>query len=184
MAVREDTRRNRELILLVADQAFSADEHHISLEKIAKRAGLSGATAYRRLPNRRSLAAAVTARWTAMLQHVVSAEPALEFHDVLRAVMSAQATMRPLEKNMDSCSDAQRQKSAKALLAALTPAFERARENGSPREDLRPEDLLLLTMFSAGLGHCRPGTDAAARSNGSSTCCFTASSPSPQRTPF
>jgi AcrR family transcriptional regulator len=58
-AERADARRNREQLLAVATAAFAAAEEPVSLEAIAREAGVGIGTLYRHFPNREALTEAV-----------------------------------------------------------------------------------------------------------------------------
>lgn len=58
-AVRADARRNRELLLEAARQAFSSGADNVPLDAIARKAGVGIGTLYRHFPTRDALAEAV-----------------------------------------------------------------------------------------------------------------------------
>jgi AcrR family transcriptional regulator len=57
--VRADARRNYEALLAAADELFTAYGPDVSLDEIARRAGVGNATLYRHFPDRRDLLVAV-----------------------------------------------------------------------------------------------------------------------------
>lgn len=59
MAVRADARRNRERLLATAAAAFAASDGPVSLETVARDAGVGIGTLYRHFPNREALIEAV-----------------------------------------------------------------------------------------------------------------------------
>ncbi|MCU1661189.1 MAG: Transcriptional regulator, TetR family [Pseudonocardia sp.] len=59
---RADGRRNRIRVLQAAEQAFAADGGSVSLERIARLAGLGAGTVYRHFPTKESLLEAVLTR--------------------------------------------------------------------------------------------------------------------------
>ncbi|MGN6335261.1 TetR/AcrR family transcriptional regulator [Mycobacterium sp.] len=59
MAVRSDARRNRERLLQAAAAAFTAHGAAVSLESIARDAGVGIGTLYRHFPNREALVEAI-----------------------------------------------------------------------------------------------------------------------------
>ncbi|TIV95407.1 MAG: TetR/AcrR family transcriptional regulator [Mesorhizobium sp.] len=85
-ALRADAQRNRDKLVEVAAQAFSADGVDASLEEIAKRAGVGIGTLYRHFPTREHLVEVVYRREVEGLCHAAEelardhpADVALEF---------------------------------------------------------------------------------------------------------
>src|SRR5258708_19110255 len=54
-AMRADARRNRQLILAAADEAFAAEGIGVPIDDIARRAGVGAGTLYRHFPTKESL---------------------------------------------------------------------------------------------------------------------------------
>jgi AcrR family transcriptional regulator len=52
---RADARRNRERLVAAATQAFASGEHPVSMDSVAKRAGVGSGTLYRHFPTRGDL---------------------------------------------------------------------------------------------------------------------------------
>src|SRR5438132_13734134 len=78
-ALRQDAQRNRELILAAAREEFREQGLDVSLEEIARRAGVGIATLYRRFPTRDALIEAVFEDHVASF--VALAEEALQNED-------------------------------------------------------------------------------------------------------
>lgn len=57
--MRADARRNYEALLVAADELFTAHGPNVSLDEIARHAGVGNATLYRHFPDRRDLLVAV-----------------------------------------------------------------------------------------------------------------------------
>ncbi|MGF7237578.1 MAG: TetR/AcrR family transcriptional regulator [Frankia sp.] len=156
---RNDARRNREAILRAAEAAFADDSCAVPLHEIARRTGLGRATVYRHFPDRHALAVAVAAQNLEALRGVVSADEGerLSFRDLLHAVLSRQASMRPLGALMRELPARDQQHHAKTLIGVLTPPFRRAQAEGQLRPDLEPADLLLvLAMLNGALVEAIP----------------------------
>src|SRR5215469_1716418 len=66
---RADARRNRERVLRTAQQAFAAEGLSVSLDEIARRAGVGPGTVHRHFPAKEALYLAVA---TDMLQQLVA----------------------------------------------------------------------------------------------------------------
>ncbi|NLU73312.1 TetR/AcrR family transcriptional regulator [Streptomyces sp. HNM0575] len=71
---RADARRNREKLLVAARAAFAAADDAVSLESVAREAGVGIGTLYRHFPTREALVEAV---YSAELDDVVTSAPAL-----------------------------------------------------------------------------------------------------------
>ncbi|GAA0265907.1 helix-turn-helix domain-containing protein [Cryptosporangium japonicum] len=128
---RLDARRNRDLILRVAAEAVTRDGELVSLDDVARRAGLGRATVYRHFPDRYALGFAVAAERLAELARRLEAA---SFRELLHAVLVEQQLFRELP----------RRRYTDALLAVLRPAFHRAHEEGRLRKDLELADLPIV----------------------------------------
>lgn len=71
---RSDARRNRELLLATATEAFAGAEEQVSLEAVARRAGVGIGTLYRHFPTREDLVEAV---YRSELDRLLAAGPRL-----------------------------------------------------------------------------------------------------------
>lgn len=151
---RVDARRNREVILRVAEEVFAQDSGAVSLAEIARRAGLSRATVYRHFRDRQALGAAHAARELATLRRIVKAADGKHgcFRHLLHLVLSTQVARRPLVCLFRELPARDQRRCAGALVAALTPAFRRAQARGELRDDVAPTDLVLVfEMIEAAL---------------------------------
>jgi AcrR family transcriptional regulator len=151
--MRADARRNRQLLLAAALDAFAehgADD--ASLDEIARRAGVGIGTLYRHFPTRRALLEAVYRDQVedicAGARDLAAAAPPVEaLHQWLRALMTFGATKRNLAGSLMSgpeksevalsCSTMVRE-AAGTLLAA-------AQRSGDIRPDVDATDLLRLS---------------------------------------
>jgi AcrR family transcriptional regulator len=150
--LRADAQRNRDRLLAVAVEAFSHDGADVTLEAIAKQAGVGIGTLYRHFPTRQALLEAVyrdqvelmCARGSELLD---SAPPEEALVTWLRALVQFGSTKRSLTSallaNLDkdsellsSCSAMMRQ-SADALLT-------RAQDAGVVRRDAQSVDVLRM----------------------------------------
>jgi AcrR family transcriptional regulator len=162
---RTDARRNREVILRVADEAFTQGSGVVPLEEIARRAGLGRATVYRHFPDRRALGAAVAAEQLTALRQIVRAAEGerRSFRDLLQMVLCAQISRRPLVHLLRELPDRDRHQHANALIAVLTTPFRQAQAEGRLRTDLAPTDLaLVFEMINAGVEAVPATADRAA----------------------
>jgi len=153
-ARRSDARRNRAAILRAAVEAFTGGCGTVTVQGIARRAGVGQATVYRHFPDRRTLAVAVLREHLAALERMVAAaagEPAA-FRSLLRDVLLAQASMRPLVTVLRQLPAREQRWCADQVLAVLTGPFRRSQEAHHLRRDVQLSDLpLVFAMLEATL---------------------------------
>ena len=155
-----DARRNREVILRVADEAFGESDE-VALDEVARRAGLGRATVYRHFPDRRALGLAVATERLAWLERLADRlDPgACQFRELLLAALTAQVTRRPLVRLFTRLPARYQHQYSAALIAVLEPAFRRAQAEGRVRPDVDVSDLVLIfEMIEAALSGGFPGT--------------------------
>lgn len=86
--LRADAQRNRERILLAAEEVFVERGANVALEEVAKRAGVGIGTLYRRFPTREELlAAAYSARFLLFAETSLSRDEQLDPLSAMRAFM-------------------------------------------------------------------------------------------------
>jgi AcrR family transcriptional regulator len=143
---RSDARRNRIAILRAADEALTHGREPLPLPEIARLAGLGRATVYRHFPDRRALAVAVMGEQLAGLEGLVGelAEDPAGFREILRTVLTAQATMRPLVALLGELPADDQRRNAAQLVEALRPSLLRAQAAGLVRADVEPGDLTVV----------------------------------------
>lgn len=165
---RSDARRNRAAILRAATEAFTRGGEIVPLGQIARLAGVGQATVYRHFPDRRALVVAVIGEQLALLARAVrdgAGEPAA-FRALLRAVLLAQATMRPLITLLRQLPARDQQRYVEQLITVLSGPFRRSQEAGLLRHDVELGDLvIILAMMETALETVtdRAGRDAAVR---------------------
>ena len=152
--MRADARRNRELLLAAALEAFTergADD--TSLEEIARRAGVGIGTLYRHFPGRTALLEAVYTDQVAALcqraDELLATEPP---GAALAAWMRELAEFSATKQNLTSALAADYDKDAPVfsacrddLLAAAATLLTRAQQAGAVRPDVQALDLLRLS---------------------------------------
>lgn len=141
MPRRLDARRNREAILRVATEVFARGGEFVSLDDIARRAGLGRATVYRHFPDRNALGLAVAAERLAAIARRFDGLP---FRELLHTVLRMYVEHRSLVKLFRELPERAQRRYTDALLAVLRPAFRRAQEDGSLRRDVQLTDLPLI----------------------------------------
>ena len=160
MPRRLDARRNREVILRVAAEAFARGGDLVTLDDVARRAGLGRATVYRHFPDRTALGVAVAGeRLAALARRFEEAS----FREVLAAVLRTQVQHRSLVKLFRDLPERAQRRHTDALLAVMRPAFRRAQEDGSLRRDVQLTDLpIVFEMVEGALAGGPSATDRSA----------------------
>jgi AcrR family transcriptional regulator len=149
--VRADARRNRELLLDAAVRAFANDGADVTLDAIAKSAGVGIGTLYRHFPTRDAL---VEAAYRQELAHLCEAVPGL-----LRSLPPDEATRTWMDRFIDymttkrymagalqaviaSGGDPYAQSRGR-LIAAITALLDAGVNAGTLRSDVEPNDVLV-----------------------------------------
>jgi AcrR family transcriptional regulator len=149
--VRADARRNRQRLLETAVRAFTKDGADVTLEAIAKTAGVGIGTLYRHFPTRDAL---VEAAYRQELAHLCDAVPGL-----LRSLPADEATRAWMDRFIDymttkrymagalqaviaSGGDPYAESRAR-LIAAITTLLAAGISAGALRADVEPNDVLL-----------------------------------------
>jgi AcrR family transcriptional regulator len=147
---RSDARRNRERLLETAAAAFAAADGPVSLEAIARGAGVGIGTLYRHFPTREALIEAV---YRAELAEVsASAADLLQCHspaEALRLWMTRYAEFVAAKKGMAESLRAifdsgavERSETRASIVGAVSALLEAGGADGSLRSDLRPDDVV------------------------------------------
>jgi len=156
--VRTDAQRNRSAVLAAAASVFAEHGLEVSLNEIARRAGVGNATLYRHFPTREALVAEVFA--DQLEQYLDSAERAAAAEDPLagfcdciattcelqssnRALADLLVSLQPVSPRVDAMRDRHYE--------AISTVIERAVAAGVVRADLRPADVAVLLMANAGV---------------------------------
>jgi AcrR family transcriptional regulator len=152
--MRADARRNYERLLAAATAAFAehgADD--VSLEEIARRAGVGIGTLYRHFPNRQALLEAVYKDQVDGLEVLagklaVAESPADALADWMRAFVAFGRTKRSLSAALVATigKDSEFMSACSATLRSCTDMLlDRAKQAGLVREDVRSSDVLRLS---------------------------------------
>lgn len=164
--LRRDAERNRQRILEVAREAFAEDGLALTLDEIARRAGVGVGTVYRRFPGKEQL---IDALFEERIGEVVAlAEAALRRDDAWQGLVSflegatrLHAEDRGLkEVALSGAHGLERVARARELMLPLvTRLVARAQEQGTLRPDLEPTDLPLLQLMLGSLSECTRDAD-------------------------
>jgi AcrR family transcriptional regulator len=152
--MRADARRNRQVILAAADDAFAAEGIGVAVDDIARRAGVGAGTLYRHFPTKESLFEAVLLDHVARLVAETRDEP--ECSEPVEALFAFMTRL--------SCAGASRRDLIDALAgaginvkeappglkadieAAAQTLLERAQKMGQVRNDVTTAEIVALTM--------------------------------------
>jgi AcrR family transcriptional regulator len=157
---RSDFEHNRTAILQAADDAFAEVGPDVSINAIAKRAGVAPATIYRHFANRHALGAAVYElrldTYTAVVkrgeQH---SDPAESFRQTIHGIVELQSRDRSFRDLIGTYEETLPDVDGPSKLAefggGLLATFDRARAAGAVRADVTNEDIALLLLASEGI---------------------------------
>jgi AcrR family transcriptional regulator len=159
-AIRSDARRNREKLLEVATAAFAgAEGRPVSLESIARDAGVGIGTLYRHFPNREALVEAI---YRAELAEVAAAvERLLKRHapkTALRRWMDRYASFvaakRGMAESLHAIFDAgamEPSQTRDSIVGAVDTLLRAGADDGSLRSDVQADDVVssLIGIFLA-----------------------------------
>ncbi|MEV4009042.1 helix-turn-helix domain-containing protein [Nonomuraea angiospora] len=163
--LRADAARNVERILRAARAAFTDDGPDVSLEQIARRAGVGPRTLYRHFPNKDDLVRAIFDQHVA--EHLTPAiERALDDEDPLHGLTTLiETAMTIVASEMSTLAAARNTDSLTSDLSAtfheaLTLLARRAQRARLLRADLVPEDLpRIMAMVHSVLWSMDPETE-------------------------
>jgi AcrR family transcriptional regulator len=164
--MRADARRNYELLVATAAEAIAergADD--VSLEEIARRAGVGIGTLYRHFPSRPSLLEAVFRDQVEALARqadelAVSPSPASALEEWLRAMIAFGRTKRSLSTSLVATlgKDSEIYSQCSQLMRDSTALmFDRAQEAGLIRRDVLPADVMRLVHGLIMVENAAPG---------------------------
>jgi AcrR family transcriptional regulator len=156
--LRKDAALNRERILTAAAEVFAERGLDVSLDDIARHAGLGVGTVYRRFPSKDLLVEALFEQHmealTTLAESGAEAEDSWEgLVKVITEICSMQATNRGLSEILLSsrfgqgCADRARER----LNPAIAKRLERARADGYLRADVVPVDVVIAEFMIGGV---------------------------------
>jgi AcrR family transcriptional regulator len=148
--LRADAQRNRERILEIAKEAFTRSGANISLDDVAKQAGVGAGTLYRHFPTREVLLEEV---YRTEVEKLAAAER--EFSETMSPIEALRAWMllfvdyiatkqiiAPALNTLVGGNCKVFEASGAQIIGAINALVERAIRNGDIRPDLAPLDLL------------------------------------------
>ena len=164
---RADARRNRERLVDAAKAAFAEAGAEVSLEEIARRAGVGIGTLYRHFPARTDIVAAVYQREVQQMADAAarlstSAAPGEALHEWMRLVVDYIATKKVVVPALASLAGEIYAASGLSVIDSITLLVERARAAGDIRADADPQDIL-RALIGFTYGASGPGWEASAQ---------------------
>ena len=160
--LRSDARRNRELILAAASDLFAESGADLSIDEIARRAGVGHATIFRRFPTKDDLILAIIEQ--RMNEMIAALEEAARNDDAWEGLATAMAHIAERQAMDRGLTDSTKSRVVSApnlqearmrLLAPIADMLRRAQEAGQVRDDLAPEDVFFLIAGAANASPCR-----------------------------
>jgi len=167
---RADSARNRQLLMDAAKAGFSELGLNVSLEEIARRAGVGIGTLYRHFPSREAVVEAVYRR---EVEHLAEAVPQLletspageALHKWMHLFVDYIATKRLIAPSLGAAAGRTSTlyaTSAELITRAISTLVKRAVASGDVRKDIDPPDLL-RALVGVSYGNPDAGWEASAR---------------------
>jgi AcrR family transcriptional regulator len=166
--LRADARRNYDLLLAVARDAFAEHGIDASLRDVARQAGVGIGTLYRHFPTRDALLEALLRdQFDVLRAHaetlLASASPATALLDWLRELAIGSTTYRGLPESVLAAlgdDESPLHASCVAMRAAGGQLLHRAQDAGDIHDDVTTDDLLAFAAGVAWAGEQSTGTAA------------------------
>jgi AcrR family transcriptional regulator len=167
---RADSARNRQLLMDAAKAGFAEVGLNVSLEEIARRAGVGIGTLYRHFPSREAVVEAVYRR---EVEHLAEAVPQLletspageALHKWMHLFVDYIATKRLIAPSLGAAAGRTSTlyaSSAELITRAISTLVKRAVASGDVRKDIDPPDLL-RALVGVSYGNPDAGWEASAR---------------------
>src|ERR1700722_14385467 len=167
---RADSTRNRQLLIDAAKSGFAELGLNVSLEEIARRAGVGIGSLYRNFPSREAIVEAVYRREVELLAdaapHLLETWPAGEaLHKWMHLFVDYIATKRLIAPSLATVagkSSTLYAPSFELITRAISALVKRAIASGDVRKDIDPSDLL-RALVGVSYGNPDVGWEASAR---------------------
>ena len=150
-AVRADAQRNRQRLIEVARRAFAAGEGKVSLDAVAREAGVGIGTLYRHFPTREALVAAVyraeRGRLAAAADELLAEQPperALRsWMGMFADYMAAKREMADALRALVAAGTVTRSEAREELAGAIRRLLDAGVADGTLRADVNAEDVVV-----------------------------------------
>jgi AcrR family transcriptional regulator len=160
--LRSDARRNRELILAAASELFAESGAELSIDELARRAGVGHATIFRRFPSKDDLIVAmIEQRLNALAEAVEEAAHSEDAWEGLAGAMAVIAERQAMDRGLADAADSRvvgapnLREARQRILTPMADLLARAQAAGQVRADLQPEDVFFLITAAANASPCR-----------------------------
>jgi AcrR family transcriptional regulator len=170
--LRADARRNRDRVLQAARSAFGAEGSDVSLDEIARRAGVGAGTVYRHFPTKEALFEAVVIDRIGELVDEARAlsddpDPGRAFSSFVELLAREGALKRDLVEALAQDGIHLKLGEApivRALIDVLAELLRRAQRSGAVRRDISVDDVMaLLTGAAYAICHSRADDEQSGR---------------------
>ena len=167
---RADSARNRQSLIDAAKAGFTDVGINVSLEEIARRAGVGIGTLYRHFPSREAVVEAVYRREVEQLAEAVprlleTSPPGEALHRWMHLFVDYIATKRLIAPSLGAAvgrGSALHATSAELITGAITTLVKQAVSRSDVRKDVAPSDLL-RALVGVSYGNPDEGWEASAR---------------------
>ena len=161
--LRRDAERNRRLILGAAKSLFAQRGLDVSLDEVAKEAGLGVGTVYRRFPNREALIDALFDDMVVSIKRIADESLAVPrawdgLVLFMTAMLETQARDKGLrdamiarENRLDECGQGKGQALRETVQPMLYALVVRAQQEGDLRADVVPTDFAVLLIMAVSM---------------------------------
>jgi AcrR family transcriptional regulator len=143
--LRADAQRNLGRVLEAAAEAFAEHGPEVSVDEIARRAGVGHATVFRRFPTKDALIAAVVEHRLQELTELAAAaaedDAGAGFEEFIWRAAELQARDRGLHQCVGRCLDSEQMATLQRVVGLL---IDRAQAAGALRRDVSPDDVRAL----------------------------------------
>ena len=162
---RADARRNRLRVLAAAKEAFEAEGASVSVETIARQAGVGVGTVYRHFPTKEALfEAIIVTTFEALLEEARGLadadDPGAALYGYLARLFEESETSKAIKEALGG-SEFEPSESAQELFTnleqALSVLLERAQASGDARSDVTVEEVFALVGGACQASHAMGG---------------------------